>query len=268
MHRVQQVPRQVVGVGAERGAGGAAARGQRRGFERRALLRRRPFPPLRRGGGRPPGAAARRSARPRGDREPAGDRRRLQRRLCARPPGPRTTAASATGCAASSCSTRSTPRWTSSPPGSSTARAAFFFSAYSRSARDENLVLQRMLAERRIDFATALPARLGPGQRRPSYATAEEVAARRVRHQGLGGRSAARGAGEDPRLPPHARRPRPASAKQRSRRSAPFRSPLGPNLSKRTGPCSTWYRPKLQSRPSCLGRTGTMGAVPSNARRS
>ena len=72
---------------------------------------------------------------------------------------------SATGCAASSCSTRSTPRWTSSRPGSSGASSAFFFSAFSRSARDENLVLQRMLAERRIDFATSLPSQAGARQR-------------------------------------------------------------------------------------------------------
>jgi hypothetical protein len=41
--------------------------------------------------------------------------------------------------------------------------SAFFLSAYSRSARDENMVLQRLLGERRIDFATSLPARLAPG---------------------------------------------------------------------------------------------------------
>jgi len=41
--------------------------------------------------------------------------------------------------------------------------SAFFFSAYSRSARDENVVLQRLLAERRIDFATSLPSRLRAG---------------------------------------------------------------------------------------------------------
>ena len=52
--------------------------------------------------------------------------------------------------------------------------SAFFFSAYTRSARDENLVLQKMLAERRVDFTTALPARLGPG-RVAFYATAEEI---------------------------------------------------------------------------------------------
>jgi hypothetical protein len=52
--------------------------------------------------------------------------------------------------------------------------SAFFFSAFSRSARDENLALQRMLAERRIDFATALPSRLGPGSV-TFLATADEV---------------------------------------------------------------------------------------------
>jgi hypothetical protein len=52
--------------------------------------------------------------------------------------------------------------------------SAFFFSTFSRSARDENLVLQRMLGERRIDFATSLPSRLGPGSV-TFYATAEDV---------------------------------------------------------------------------------------------
>jgi hypothetical protein len=50
----------------------------------------------------------------------------------------------------------------------------FFFSAYSRSARDENAVLQRMLGERRIDFSTWLPSRLAPGSV-TFYATAEDV---------------------------------------------------------------------------------------------
>jgi hypothetical protein len=52
--------------------------------------------------------------------------------------------------------------------------ARFFLSAYSRSAREENLALQRMLSERRIDYATWLPARLAPGSV-TFYATAEEV---------------------------------------------------------------------------------------------
>jgi hypothetical protein len=52
--------------------------------------------------------------------------------------------------------------------------SAFFFSAYSRSARDENLVLQRLLGERKIDFATSLPARLAPGSV-TFFATAEDV---------------------------------------------------------------------------------------------
>jgi hypothetical protein len=39
----------------------------------------------------------------------------------------------------------------------------FFFSAHSRSAREDNAAMQRLLTERGIDFATALPARLGPG---------------------------------------------------------------------------------------------------------
>jgi hypothetical protein len=41
--------------------------------------------------------------------------------------------------------------------------SAFFFSAYSRSALDENAVLQRMLTERGVHFSTSLPARLAPG---------------------------------------------------------------------------------------------------------
>ena len=40
--------------------------------------------------------------------------------------------------------------------------AAFFFSAYSRSAREENINLQRLLGERGIDFRTALPDTLTP----------------------------------------------------------------------------------------------------------
>jgi hypothetical protein len=52
--------------------------------------------------------------------------------------------------------------------------SAFFFSAYTRSSRDENMVLQKLLTERRIDFITALPGRLGPG-RVAFYATAEEI---------------------------------------------------------------------------------------------
>jgi hypothetical protein len=41
--------------------------------------------------------------------------------------------------------------------------SGFFFSAYTRSARDENMALQRLLAERRIDFVTSMPSRLVPG---------------------------------------------------------------------------------------------------------
>jgi len=52
--------------------------------------------------------------------------------------------------------------------------SAFFFSAYSRSARDENLLLQRLLTERRIDFASSLPSRLAPGSV-TFFATAEDV---------------------------------------------------------------------------------------------
>jgi hypothetical protein len=53
-------------------------------------------------------------------------------------------------------------------------RSAFFVSAYSRSARDENAALQALLAERRINFLTTLPQRLGPG-RVVFVATPEEV---------------------------------------------------------------------------------------------
>ncbi|HET6926300.1 MAG TPA: alpha/beta hydrolase [Hyphomicrobiaceae bacterium] len=52
--------------------------------------------------------------------------------------------------------------------------SAFFFSAYSRSARDENAALQQLLAGRGIDFLSALPQRLGPG-RIVFLATPEEV---------------------------------------------------------------------------------------------
>ena len=41
--------------------------------------------------------------------------------------------------------------------------SAFFFSAYARSARDENIAFQKLLAERNIDFVTAMPAKLAPG---------------------------------------------------------------------------------------------------------
>jgi hypothetical protein len=40
---------------------------------------------------------------------------------------------------------------------------AFFFSAYARSAREENAGFQKLLTERGIEFATAMPARLEPG---------------------------------------------------------------------------------------------------------
>lgn len=51
---------------------------------------------------------------------------------------------------------------------------AFFFSAHTRSARDENMVLQRLLRERGIDFATSLPSRIRPGSV-TFVAAAEEV---------------------------------------------------------------------------------------------
>ena len=41
--------------------------------------------------------------------------------------------------------------------------AAFFFSAYSRSSREENADFQKLLTERGIDFAHGLPAKLAPG---------------------------------------------------------------------------------------------------------
>jgi len=41
--------------------------------------------------------------------------------------------------------------------------SAFFFSAYSRSVREENATFQKLLAERNIDFATAMPGKLAPG---------------------------------------------------------------------------------------------------------
>ena len=40
---------------------------------------------------------------------------------------------------------------------------AFFFSAYSRSVREENAAFQKLLTERNIDFATAMPGKLAPG---------------------------------------------------------------------------------------------------------
>src|SRR5439155_3501545 len=40
---------------------------------------------------------------------------------------------------------------------------AFFFSAYSRSVSEGNAAFQKLLAERNIDFATAMPGKLSPG---------------------------------------------------------------------------------------------------------
>jgi hypothetical protein len=51
---------------------------------------------------------------------------------------------------------------------------AFFFSAYTKSSKDEHAVLQRLLAERNVHFATSPPSRLVPGSV-AFYATAEEV---------------------------------------------------------------------------------------------
>jgi hypothetical protein len=53
--------------------------------------------------------------------------------------------------------------------------SAFFLSAYSRSVREENASFQKLLAERNIDFATAMPGKLAPGSV-TFLATGEEVA--------------------------------------------------------------------------------------------
>ena len=53
-------------------------------------------------------------------------------------------------------------------------QSAFFLSAYSRSSRDENLVLQKLLTERGVHFASSLPSRLAPGSV-TFIATAEEI---------------------------------------------------------------------------------------------
>jgi hypothetical protein len=42
-------------------------------------------------------------------------------------------------------------------------RRGVFFSAYTRSAREENVEFQKLLGERGVDFATALPAAFAPG---------------------------------------------------------------------------------------------------------
>jgi hypothetical protein len=52
--------------------------------------------------------------------------------------------------------------------------SAFFFSVYSRSAREENAALQRLLQERNVDFASGLPTRIAPGSV-TFFATADEV---------------------------------------------------------------------------------------------
>jgi hypothetical protein len=52
--------------------------------------------------------------------------------------------------------------------------SGFFFSCYSKSARDENEVLQRMLGDRGIDFARRLPGTVRPGSV-TFYATGEDV---------------------------------------------------------------------------------------------
>lgn len=51
---------------------------------------------------------------------------------------------------------------------------AFFFSAYTRSSRDEHVVLLRLLAERGVRFATSPPSRLAPGSV-AFHATADDV---------------------------------------------------------------------------------------------
>ena len=65
---------------------------------------------------------------------------------------------------------------------------AFFFSAYARSAREENAGFQKLLGERGIDFATAMPASWRPGS--VTSRCRRGGPARRLRHQGLGGGSA------------------------------------------------------------------------------
>ena len=51
---------------------------------------------------------------------------------------------------------------------------AFFFSAYTRSSKDEQAVLRRLLSERSVNFATSLPSRLSPGSV-AFHATADDV---------------------------------------------------------------------------------------------
>jgi hypothetical protein len=51
---------------------------------------------------------------------------------------------------------------------------AFFFSAYSKSAREENAAFQKRLTERNIAFATTMPGKLAPGSV-TFLATADEV---------------------------------------------------------------------------------------------
>ena len=52
---------------------------------------------------------------------------------------------------------------TSSPTGSRRNRPAFFFSAYTKSAREENDALQKLLLEQKVKFQTTLPPRLTEG---------------------------------------------------------------------------------------------------------
>ena len=136
--------------------------------------------------------------------------------------------------------------------------SAFFFSAFSRSARDENLALQRMLAERRIDFATALPSQAGAGQRDlPRHR--RRGAARRVRHQGLGRRSPAHGAGPDPRLPPHS-----AAESAQALTPPPFsaNAALVLSLSNHGRACQPWFDRLITGlegasvSPACRGSGG------------
>ena len=63
--------------------------------------------------------------------------------------------------------------------------AIFFFSAYGKSARDNNATLQRLLTERNVSFQTTRPASLAKGSV-AFLATAPEVPPPGLRHRGLG----------------------------------------------------------------------------------
>jgi hypothetical protein len=86
-----------------------------------------------------------------------------------------------------------------------------FFSAYGRSAREENVGFQKLLGERGIEFATAMPARLEPGS--VTFLDAGEE----VQH----GDFVSKAWAEDPlkdvlaRIPGYSRTPPPAPARRR-----------------------------------------------------